>query len=341
MTAQNQQFRWIFLFLFLALAVVSIEWIIVHSAAFTKKPDLLSLGITLDLVLGLPVLYYFLVIKKARISRATLLVILVLSGLLATAVLPNQYHRYLTHWEKLIMLAEIGVFAMVLIKARTVFCQFKNLQRQTVDFIANLQLSLAPAVGSHRLSSLLVSEISVFRYSLFGWLGSVEKTVRQQAFTMHQESAQVAMVGALLLVGLIETTLLHLLIVRWSPIAAFVGTLIGAYGLLFFVADTVALVKRPILIDGNVVQLRFGLRWQVACPVANIEQFVIITENPIKASDTLVGSFLTSPNIMLTFREPMPVEGIYGIQRSVRCIAFFVDQRDEFIESVRQCQSIA
>ena len=326
--------RWFIAFSLLATLIIAVEWSVAHSLTFARKLDLMSLGITLDLVLGIPLAYYFMVIRRARMSRATLLPIVLLSGLAAGIILPVAQHRYLEYWERVMALAEVAVVGLVAVKGRTVVRNFRALQRQMPDFIGNLQRSLMPVLSNAWLVGALVGEVSVFRYSLFGWLGGIEKTGYQRAYTTYRESGQIALMCALLAIILIETAAIHLLVSRSYPGAAWLLTAISLYSLLFLVADTVALVKRPLLIDQSRVLLRLGLRWQGSFPISEVDRVVTVTEAPPKNRATLNGCFLSTPNLLITCCKPIPIAGPFGIKREVQRIALFTDDRDAFIRDL-------
>ncbi len=328
------QSRWLVAFSALLLLLVGIEWAVVQSVAFGRKPDLISLGVTLDVVLGIPLAYYFMVVRRAGISRATVLAVVMLSGLLAGAILPAANHRYLGYWERVMALVEVGVLGLVAVKGRAVMRGFRALQQQMPDFIGNLQRSLMPVIGNAWLVGALVGEVSVFRYSLFGWLCGIEKTVHQRAYTMHRESGQIALTCALLVIILIETAAVHLLVARAYPGAAWLLSAFSLYSLLFFVADTVALVKRPLLIDQSRVLLRLGLRWQGSFPISEIDRVGPVSEAPPKNRATLNGCFLSTPNLLITLRQPIPITGPFGLRRSVRRIVLSIDDRDAFIREL-------
>lgn len=328
------QSRWLVAFSAVFLVVAGTEWAVVHSVAFGRKPDMISLGVTLDVVLGIPLAYYFMVIRRAGISRATVLAVVMLSGLLAGAILPAANHRYLGYWERVMALAEVGVLVLVAVKGRTVVRDFRALQQPMPDFIGNLQRSLMPVIGNARLVGALVGEVSVFRYSLFAGLGSIEKTVHQRAYTTYLESGQIALTCALLAIILIETAATHLLVARSYPEAAWLLTAVSLYSLLFLVADTVALVKRPLLIDQSQVLLRLGLRWRGSFPISEIDRVVTVTEAPPKNRATLNGCFLSTPNLLITCRQPIAIAGPFGIRREVRRIALFIDDRDAFVREL-------
>src|SRR5258708_20178995 len=69
--------------------------IIVFSPVFLLKPDALSTGITLDLTLTAPLLY-FLVIRGSRVPKMTVVRVFIACILLAGLFLHNRPHSFLS-----------------------------------------------------------------------------------------------------------------------------------------------------------------------------------------------------------------------------------------------------
>lgn len=63
------------LFLGLATLLVLVEWLIVHGTSFSRKADRLALGVTVDLVVLLPLLYYWLIVRTGRWSKLSIVAV--------------------------------------------------------------------------------------------------------------------------------------------------------------------------------------------------------------------------------------------------------------------------
>ncbi|GAB3992923.1 hypothetical protein GCM10028807_26880 [Spirosoma daeguense] len=174
----------------------------------------------------------------------------------------------------------------------------------------------------------------MLRYGLFGWCFSTEKTATDKAFSSHQDSGELALTTGVILVGLIETLVVHLLLNRWSPVVAWGATVISFYGLLFFAADLVATIKRPVLIRENELVFRFGLRGYGTVAKPLIDQVLAINTKPERNSATMNGTFLAVPNLLITVREPVLMTGLLGSQRYVSQIALFIDDKQQFINEL-------
>src|SRR5688572_27892556 len=86
------------LYLLLAIATVyTIEMLAADRIATVDRGDLLALAITLDCVLFVPLLYYFVMVRRLKWPAVTVAPVLLLSVALATIVIPDNYQTYLEY----------------------------------------------------------------------------------------------------------------------------------------------------------------------------------------------------------------------------------------------------
>ena len=104
--------------------------------------------------------------------------------------------------------------------------------------------------------------------------------------------------------------------------------------MLFFVAHLMATLKRPSYLTKTHLHLRLGVFWQAIIPRSALVNSSLIYDKPDKQPGLLNGAFLTAPNVLLTFDEPVTFRGPYGIQKKARTFSFFVDDRAEFIREL-------
>jgi len=322
------------LFAGLALGIVCIEIAVVRSTTFQQKTDWIALGVTFDMLIGLPVLYYFLIVRRLKVPIRSLLGIFGLALTATALILPTTYQQLVGLLRQSLLLVELGVIGYALIRINQIRSHYRLLSAVTPDFAANLLQSLDAVLGHSRFNRILVSELSVLRYGLLGWWLPVEKKATDLVFTSHRESGQTALTIGLLLIGIIETLVVHLLINRWDSTIAWLATTSGFYGLLFIIADLVATNKRPVLVRNNEVILRFGLRGYGTIQHEQIGRVVPITNKPERSANTVTGTFLTVPNVLIELTEPVTMTGPLGLQRTVTRIALFIDDKQKFINEL-------
>jgi hypothetical protein len=172
----------------------------------------------------------------------------------------------------------------------------------------------------------MVNEICTVRYGLFFWIGGKEVLPGQQSITTHKESGYTAVWAVLLFVLLIETVGLHFLLLRWSPVTAFLSTGLSIYSIVFFVADLASMVKRPIVFQPDQFLFRIGMRWNATIARENIKRLTAIRDfDKAKEKDTLLCAPANVPNLLLELHAPVTVTGFFGIRRQTQRIAFHAD----------------
>jgi hypothetical protein len=135
------------------------------------------------------------------------------------------------------------------------------------------------------------------------------------------------------MLSVIETAAVHLLVQRWSPSVAWVLFVLDLYTLLFLVAHLHAVRLRPTILTAEALLIRIGLMWQMRVDRYKVTSVRCITEVPTDSGLlNLARPLVTDPNLLLTFVEPVTITGIYGMQRTVRCVALYVDRPAELVQ---------
>ena len=316
------------LFLGLATFMILAEWLVVHSSSFSRSADPLALGVTVDLLILLPLLYYWLLVRTGRWSKTS--VVAVFAGCIGVAkwILPAAQHSYVNSVAYATPVLETGLFLYLAWHGVALIRSYRQHQQAQPDFSQSLQLSLSELTGNYRLSHIVATEAAVIRYSVLGWLPENPLTDQHILLPSHRNSGQVAMLIMVIVVAGIESVVAHLLFARWSDTAAWILTATSVYTVLFLIAETVTTVRRPSFRRNDMLHLRFGLRWAGIVSLDNISQIERINEKPNIDKQTLTGPLLVQPNVLITLHKPVIVTGLYGLQKTVTRIARLVDSPD-------------
>jgi hypothetical protein len=326
---------WIALFVVLAAATIVAEAVVVQLPGFGQNADLLSFAVTFDLTVGIPLAYYLMVSRKLHVTPASALVVFLACTGLAGLILPAAHQSYLRLVEKVLILTEGGLLVYGVVQLRKIVRTYREAARERADFLLNLREALAGMVGAPAVLGIVVNEISTVRYGLLFWLGGQEVRPEQKFFTTHKESGYVAVWAVLLFVVVIETVGLHLLLLQWSPVAAFVSTGLSIYSLVFFVADLASMVKRPIVLHNGQLLFRIGIRWNATIARENIKRLTPIRDfDKAKEKDTLLCAPGNAPNLLLELHRPVTVTGFFGIRRQTQRIAFHADDPAGLVREV-------
>jgi hypothetical protein len=154
---------------------------------------------------------------------------------------------------------------------------------------------------------------------------------------VHRGGGYGAVLAGLLLAAAAEGAGVHLLLVRWSPVAAAVHLALSLYAVLWLLGDWHALRLRPMVVDAGGLTLRTGVRWSVRVPWAEVEALRRLDgPPPPKAPGYLDLSVLGGARYVVDLRRPLRVEGPYGIGRTATRLGFRVDEPARFEQRVAE-----
>ena len=318
------------IFLLLTACLIWIEWAVTHTSGFRQHPVGLSLAVLFDLVFVTAILFYWLVVRPLRWAASRIWVVALLMLRVTLFILPETPLLPNERWPLLFVFIEGAVLVVAVLRIRTIVGIYRQL-RPIIDAETALRDSLSSVFGV-RMAGVIIGEMLTLYYALLGWRLRPNVPVGAMPLTTHRQSGQVALTIGLLLVGLIEGVAVHLLLNRWNPVVAYWVTGFSTYGMLFFIADIVATAKRPAYLTDNQLHIRLGIRWQATIPQSSITSVTRVQEKPTKQSGHLNGTFLTVPNVLLIFNQPIRFTGPYGLQKQVYTFSFFVDNPAGFVQ---------
>lgn len=327
--------RSIFPFGFLAGAIIAISWFVINSAAFTGQPGLMSMASTIDLALLIPVTW-FLCIRKTKIPKVTVIPMFLLSLLLASQLIPVQYHQTLDYLKMILPIVELTVIGFIIYQVRKTFKAYRSekSREKRQDFVETVLEAANNIHGPGILANVLATEVSMFHYAVVGW-NPQKEAPKGPKFTYHKDNAYLAFAGVAVFAVIAETAILHLLLMQWSAVAAWILTGLSIYSLFFVFGDLNAVKKRPIYLDENALKVRIGFRWRVSIPFEAIESVELRTPNKEQeefANFILVGE----ANLVIKLREKVTALGLYGLKKEFTKLALHIDDKQGFIAALKE-----
>ncbi len=82
---------------------------------------------------------------------------------------------------------------------------------------------------------------------------------RKKGFTYHKKSRLSLIFGVFIGLVLVETFAFHILVERWSPIVAWIGTSLSLYSMIQIIGIIKSASRIPIILEDKKVLLRFGI----------------------------------------------------------------------------------
>ncbi len=293
-------------------------------------------GLLADFTITVPALYYLIIVRPLKVPVKSIILIFSLCCVIAYVLLPPQQRQYVLELRKLTFLVEILFIVYAVTKFNKIRAAYKTHQLHFADPIYNLRAGMAEVLGDTFLIKVLASELAVLRYGLLFWKKEKSSIEEGSVFTTHKESGYIALWCIFLLAVLVEIVAFHFLLRKWSHTAALIVTLLSSYGLILFIADLSAILKRKVLITEDKLILRLGLRWSANTDLSNIRSIEKITYDHKSTDDYFKGGITKSHgNVLITFKDPVKVNKLYGASKEYNSILMNVDDFGGFEKAVK------
>lgn len=291
------------------------------------QPSYLAHAVTADLAITAPLLYLFL-IRKTTIPKLTVVPCFLLGLLIAHTVLPEGERAILSilvHYA--VPLIELTVCFFVGRKLFHFIKTFRQEGKEQYDAFDVLLKSAQEVLGKGLISRVFATEMSVIYYSLLSWKTHPKKSTFH--FTHHEKSGLGALVGIIVLILATETFALHILLLKWSAVAAWLASLSSVYlGLLFF-AHYKATWQRQSWVDEEGLHLRYGLMGEADIPLDQIKEIVLTQRTPsVKEGYAKLGHALENHNVILYLKQALPIRRMYGKEETATLIAISIDNKE-------------
>lgn len=307
--------------------------ILLIQSFFPSGSATLSLAITVDLLLTIP-LVYFLLIRKSTIPTTTVIPVMIAGLLIGSYFLPKEDQIYLALFKTWALpILEVSILAFVIIKVRSAVRGYKKVKGHSPDFFSALKSTCYEILPS-KLVLPFATEIAVIYYGFINW-----KALEPQSneFTYHKKSGTPALLGVLIFMIVIETFTLHLLLASWNPIVAWIMTGLSTYTAIQVWGFVKSLSKRPITINKSSLTLRYGILYETEILFSDIEA-IKLSKRPLEKNE-LAGTLsplgdLESHNMIIHLNREHELAGFYGMKKKFKILGFHVDEPVKFKKKV-------
>ena len=308
------------------LLLIGLLILLANSSMFIMEPNASAIGITIDLLLTIPLLY-FLLIRKTKIPKTTVVPFLVLGVLVCSAVLPLENQHYLTLFKTWILpVVEISILVYAVYSVRKGIASYKLNKQGSLDFFTNLKNGCYEILP-RRIAIFFAFEVATFYYGFLYWK---KRELRENEFSYHRDSATLSTLFAFIMIIGIETFVFHLLLMMWSPLAAWIFTVLSIYTAIQLFGFLRSMIKRPMAIENNTLHLYYGLMNETHIDLEKISSVELTSSDLEYTKELRKFSFLDSPNVILHLKTQHTMEGLYGFKKNYRSLAIYVDNSIAF-----------
>jgi hypothetical protein len=288
------------------------------------------MGITFDLVFVIPTIY-FLLIRKSKIPQITTAPIFIAGIVIASFILPNDYQFYLSGVKTWVLpIVETSVFFIIVYKVRQLNKAFKKDITRTLDLYSSLK-SAAAEVLPKKISTAFATEIAVIYYGFFSWK---KRKLNTHEFSYHKNSGTIGLLIVVIFMILLEMSVVHHLLHKWSIIAAWILSILSFYTSIQIFGFLKSLSKRPISIEDGALKLRYGLFSESTILISNIENVEISSKSNDTAKNLSPLGELEGHNIIISLKNEETLIGLYGLKSSYKTIAFHIDEKEQFVREL-------
>ncbi|QHI38476.1 hypothetical protein IMCC3317_38690 [Kordia antarctica] len=303
----------------------SILIIYVKSPYFQANTDILTLGISLDLLVTIPIIY-FLLIRKTTIPKTTIVPMMIVGLLIGIFVLPETNHQYLNFFKTWFLpIIEISVVTFVIVKMRKAILFHKSQENSTLDFFTTLKKTCAEILPKPIVIPF-ATEIAVFYYGFFNWK---RRKLAENEFSYHKESGSITLFYMFIMLIAIETVPIHFLLAMWNPIVAWILTILSIYSGFQIFGFVRSMTKRPIEVTKDTLLLRYGIMHEAEIPLSEIKEIKLykksFTEEDNSMRFSLLGE-MESHNILIEIHNEQTLHGLFGIKKQFTKLALHVDK---------------
>lgn len=316
-------------FLLLALGVYVFAWSVRPLLPVLDGGARVSVGLTLDLTLVVPGLFFALVARPRRWSPASVAPLVVLGLVAAHLAVPAEHRASQELVRGLPMVLELALLAWI--GSRTL-AALRRLRAErgtgALDARRTIREVARAVVGRNAAAEVLAFELAVLYYGLVAWRAPLAPADGGR-FTAHRRNGYTQVVIGLVMVMACELFAAHVFVqTLWNEAAAWTLTALGVYGVVWFLGDWQALRRRPIELGPEALELRVGLRWDLTIPYRRIRSLRRLT-GIVRKGPGLDVSVLGSPTFELQLSEPVEAVGVYGRRKSADTVRFQVDDPEE------------
>jgi hypothetical protein len=315
------------LFTLAAAAIVTVCATILHSHLFVRNPEVGAWGVTFDLAITIPLVYYFAVVRTGAAKPITVAPVFVIGVALAARLIPHGQQAFVRDLRWVAAPLELVTLALV---AGRLMAMHRAGTAASDDPLARITAACREIFGRSPVGTFVAFEVTTLYYGLFAW----RKKAPREGYSVHERSGWGVIVAAFLLVIAAEGVGMHFLLIRSFPRGAWLWTALDLYGALWLMGDYQALRLRRITLDDDALQIRFGLRASATIPYSAIAAVEPREGEWEKRKGTLKVAIVDDPRTIIRLREPMTIQFIAGIRKTIDTVAILADD-DGFEAALR------
>lgn len=297
--------------------------------------------LTLALIILPPTSIYWLLIRPRSMPKLLVYLSFIVCLGVSYLIIPSlqkEFFNQILIW--LIPVLEVSIVIVVLYSSIKSIIRYKrNNKNQENDFFEIARISLEPKLGNGFVLGAVLTELSVFYYSIIGWFRKPTLNENKKIYSYHKTSQIKTIVILFSILITLEGILFHFLIQLWSDVAAWIFTVLNIYALLYMIGlyNSVRLLPHFIYIDKLIIRL--GYQSSIELDIRNIESIQIAKKQGgigEKIPEEMYYAMLNidSPQYEIHLKEPAFMRSSYGRKKYVQTVVFRADEPIKMVEEI-------
>jgi hypothetical protein len=327
----KMQYRPMALILPLLLIVALIALSLTQS--FSRHASL-SIAATVDLAFTIPLLHVLTARRNKNLKYSTALLFTV--DLIVAGFIVPKSNQFLLHEIKYWIVPAVECFGIIffVVQTRKILSGYPESINAGNDFHAVLKFVTGKLLPS-RLGPIVTAEVSSFYYGFFFWKNPVYNS---GTFSYHKKTGTMALIGVFIFMILVETSVVHLLLAKWSIKAAWALTAISIYTALQAFGIAKSICSRSIQIGDGHIFIPYGILAETCIDLRAIISVEIY--NKSNPGDKEVLAYISplrkieEPDVILTLAKTHWIEKIHGGKKPFCRLVISVDNKELFLKQV-------
>lgn len=295
-----------------------------------------EIALPLDFMVGIPLIFYFLVIRPRKLSLLCIIPAIWAGYALSAFALGSPYAGILPYLLTGLIPVELAIAAA---ECRKLVMLFRSAKAESPDPMAWFRATMLYLVRKDTPASMTAAELSVWYYALLSWRKRLLALPGETCFSYHNAGGYMNAILGLALAFPVEIIAVHLLVSRWSVPAAIIITLLSVYAAMWLAGDARARILRPITVGSTAVRLECGIQMHATIRLADVDR-IVFSESDISEfakNDKLNYGTFYQANIWVVAKRPIEVHTMLGT-KSVRAIGLSVDDPHAFAKAIEQAR---
>ncbi len=290
--------------------------------------------VLVDTLLIIPLIYLLMFRRNGRRVWIGAAMMVGTGALIANFILPDHSVPWLDNL-RVVRNIVAGLFALTELALLSVVSRvIYKLYRSGEDAEAAIESGFRNRFGDSSIARLLTFEARMWFYALFAPKTYMAGPRAEERFSYHLKDGHASNQQGFIVLILIELPILHvLLMLFWSPLIAWIVSLMTVWGLCFLIGEYRASSRRQTSMDDDSVRVRFGLLPELEIPLAQIDR---VDRSVVTVGRRLTGAvrFCDSgnPNIVIHLKQAIAAPNLFGSARMVDRVFLGLDKPQVFVD---------